>query len=107
MMPTRTVRMDAADVDRAIMLAAVSPDKGVRDVLHEALQEYIERHRPEIDADFARVQQAVLSGERDRMREVFMAGVPAQVRADRKPIQDLIDDDSVELTVLDDPAGPD
>lgn len=94
-MLTKPQRMLAEDVQRLRVLAAVR-NETPQQLLHRALNEFIEAHRSELDGSFERVQSAVLSNDREQLRAVFAAAVPGQVEADLRRIDRLFADTDAE-----------
>jgi hypothetical protein len=75
------------------------------ELFQAALEDYAQSHKPQLDARLGEIQEAVLSGDREELRGVFLAGVPAQVERDSAAISALIAAKE-ELTVEDDEADP-
>ena len=98
----KTVRIYAEDYERAKVLALFWLGKAPADVLHAALDEFYERHRPEMDARLARVQEAVLSNDRQKLRDLFIEDARAAAAASTVSIQKLIDSKE-SISVEDDP----
>lgn len=71
-MRTITARVFEEDMDRARVLGAVR-QQSAQEILHVALEEYVARHRAELEGRFRAVQAAVLSGDTDGLREAFLS----------------------------------
>jgi hypothetical protein len=90
-MNIKTMRVYESDLDRARFLAAVRHELP-QDVLRAALDEFVSNHRDEMTAQFDRVRVAVLSDNRDGLRAAFLAKVPAQVDADMRHLERLLEE---------------
>ena len=102
MTTTRTVRVYADDFERAKVLALVWLGQSMADVFHTAIDEYYERHRPEMDARLARVSEAVLSNDRQKLRDLFVGDARTMVAAEAASIRRFVGDDEP-ISVEDDP----
>jgi hypothetical protein len=100
-MPTRTIRVFEDDAHYARILAGLLGLNSA-EFFHAALEDYSERVKPELDARFTQIQEAVLSGDWARLRAVFLADVTAQVERSGAAIAALIASGE-EITVADDP----
>ncbi len=88
-MATKTARLYAADIDRAQVLAAVRGESP-QEVLHAALNEYIDNHRGELDGAFRSVQAAVLSNDRETLGALFADDARRQATADSDRVARLL-----------------
>lgn len=88
---TKTARLYAEDVERAQMLAAVRRESP-QQLLHAALNEFVENHRSELDGAFRLVQKAVLSNDRAELRRAFVAAGHVAARDDVRRIKHLSTD---------------
>jgi tetrahydrodipicolinate N-succinyltransferase len=86
----KTARLYAEDVERAQMLAAVRRESP-QQLLHAALNEFVENHRSELDGAFQLVQHAVLSNDRDELRRAFVAAARGTAQDDVRRLNDLIE----------------
>ena len=100
-MPTRTIRVFEDDARYARILGALLGMNSA-EFFHAALEDYSERVKPELDARFREIQEAVLSGDRKRLRAVFLADVAEQVKRSSAVIAELIASDE-QISVEDDP----
>jgi hypothetical protein len=101
---TKTVRVFEDDASYAKLLAFLLDMSGA-ELFHAALEDYAEARKPHLDARLGEIQEAVLSGDRDKFREIFLTGVPAQVERDSAAISALIGAKE-DLTVEEDEADP-
>lgn len=88
---TKSARLYAEDVERAQMLAAVRRESP-QQLLHAALNEFVENHRSELDGAFRLVQKAVLSNDRAALRRAFVAAGHEAVSDDVRRVQRLLVD---------------
>lgn len=73
------------------MLAAVRRESP-QQLLHAALNEFVENHRSEFDGAFRLVQQAVLSNDRAALRRAFVAAGREAANDDVRRVQRLLAD---------------
>lgn len=90
-MSTRAARLDVTDIQRAQVIGTIRGES-FQEVLHVALNEFIENHRAELDHSFRSVQRAVLSDDREALRGLLIASADRQARADTADIARLIDE---------------
>jgi hypothetical protein len=69
---SKPVRIFAAD-DSALEALAMLRRRSRAEVIHEALAEYVARHREELSSLSAETQQAIASGDIDRLARVSAA----------------------------------
>lgn len=86
---TKTARLYAEDVERAQMLAAVRRESP-QQLLHAALNEFVENHRTELDGAFQLVQKAVLSNDRAELRRAFATAGHKAARDDARRVKQLL-----------------
>ena len=91
MQATKTARLYTEDVERAQLLAAVRRESP-QQLLHAALNEFVENHRSELDGAFRLVQKAVLANDRAELRRAFVAVGHEAARDDVRRIQHLLVD---------------
>jgi hypothetical protein len=94
MTTTKTVRIYEDDFERAKMLALVWFGTTPANIFRMALNEFFEHHRAEMDAKLAHVQDAVLSGSRQKMHDLFLENVAAQVQTSAEAIHKLVESDA-------------
>jgi hypothetical protein len=75
---TKTMRVFPDDEQRTHMLAALHNQSGA-EFYHRVLSFWVESNRNEANALFTRVQQAVLSNDRDQFRAIFREGLSDEV----------------------------
>ncbi len=90
-MSTRPARMYVTDVQRAQVIGAVRGET-LQQVLHVALNEFIENHRVELDGSFRSAQRAVLNDDREALRGLLMASADRQARTDAEDVERLIEE---------------
>ena len=84
-MTTKTMRVYPDDEQRTQMLAAVHQVSSAA-FYHRVLDFWVENNQAEANDMFKRVQQAVLSNDREQLRAVFREGVEAQVDDDMRQL---------------------
>lgn len=85
---TKTMRVHPIDEHRTRLLAAVHREP-TADFYHRVLDFWVENNQAEANEVFQRVQNAVLSNDREQLRAVFAEGVDAQVEDDMRYLESV------------------
>lgn len=87
-MTTKTMRVYPDDEHRTRMLATLH-SQSTSEFYHRILDFWVENNQAEANELFAKVQNAVLSNDREQLRAVFRAGVEAEVDEDMRYLEQV------------------
>lgn len=85
---TKPVRLYAHD-QGSLKLLAATQNCTPADIVHNALQEYVERHRERLAASFRQAQDALAAGDLDSLATLFEQGAESRARAAAEQVRSL------------------